>query len=225
MCARHLTVPYEFHCLTENPRGLDPTIHVIPLPNLPGIKSWWSKLYMFSPAIPLQGTILFFDLDVVIFQNINHFFSHNPKTFQIIRDFNRCRVDDWNLSNSSVMRWEKGQLDYLWNEFALDPSRITQHNHGDQDWITKRAKHDINHWPDEWIRSYKWEMMPREQSKTKHEQQWKHQYPPILKNECVEVFDKKQNRYIPEKDRCVAVFHGKPNPAECADSFVVDNWK
>jgi len=23
----------------------------------------------------------------------------------------------------------------------------------------------------------------------------------------------------------VAVFHGQPNPMECADQFVVDNWK
>ena len=23
----------------------------------------------------------------------------------------------------------------------------------------------------------------------------------------------------------VAVFHGQPNPMECADQFVIDNWK
>ena len=27
------------------------------------------------------------------------------------------------------------------------------------------------------------------------------------------------------KDNCVAVFHGQPNPMECADRFVVENWK
>ena len=208
MCARHLTVPYEFHCLTEDSTGLDPDVHVIPLPNRPGIKTWWSKLYMFAPELPIQGTILFFDLDIIIFRNIDCLFGHNPGTFQIIRDFNRCRVKDWKLSNSSCMRWEKGKLDYLWNEFSKDPGAIMTRNHGDQDYITKRADGDINHWPDEWIRSYKWEM----QGKT-HVQ---------VKNGVKYKFEKEPT--ITEENR-VAVFHGKPNPLECGDQFVVDNWR
>jgi len=28
-----------------------------------------------------------------------------------------------------------------------------------------------------------------------------------------------------EPTNSVAVFHGQPNPMECADKFVVDNWK
>ncbi len=55
MCDRHITVPYEFHCLTENKDGIDTGIDIIDLPELPGIKSWWSKMYMFSPAMPLQA--------------------------------------------------------------------------------------------------------------------------------------------------------------------------
>ena len=225
MCDRHITVPYEFHCLTENKQDIDPSINIIQLPEHPGIKTWWSKLYMFSPELPVKGTILYMDLDVVVFRNIDHFFSHNPGEFKIIRDFNRCRVPDWKLSNSSCMRWNTGTMNYLWGEFQNNPSAVMQNNHGDQDWITKRAKDDIRHWPDEWIRSYKWEMMPREQNKTKDGQRWRHQYPPILKSDCVEVFDKKLNQYQQEKNGCVAVFHGKPDPHECADAFVVDNWR
>mgnify|MGYP003317018558 CR=1 FL=1 len=43
MCKRHITVPYEFHCITENPKGLDSHIKTIELPNDPWIKTWWSK--------------------------------------------------------------------------------------------------------------------------------------------------------------------------------------
>jgi len=208
MCARHTTVNYQFHCVTEDPKGLDPDINVIPLPNLPGIKTWWSKLYMFAPELPIQGNILYFDLDVVIFRNIDHLFSHNPNKFMIIRDFNRCRVPDWKLSNSSCMRWEKGQLDYLWNEFIPNPSKVMQNNHGDQDWITKRARDDINHWPDEWIRSYKWEMIGYKDTK-------------IIKGKKY-IFPKSP---VLSEQNCVAVFHGKPDPHECGDSFVIDNWR
>ena len=35
----------------------------------------------------------------------------------IIRDFNRCRIKDWKLCNSSVMRWETGTMNFLWDEF------------------------------------------------------------------------------------------------------------
>lgn len=208
MCARHLTVPYEFHCLTEDPAGLDSDINVIPLPALPGIKTWWSKLYMFAPELPLQGNILFFDLDVIIFRNIDCLFTHQPGTFHIIRDFNRCRVKEWKLSNSSVMRWEKGRLDYLWNDFKDQTSQVMGQNHGDQDWITKRAKDDITHWPDEWIRSYKWEMIGLNNT--------------VFRNGKIHKFNK--DPLITEENR-VAVFHGNPNPMECGDQFVVDNWR
>jgi len=209
MCDRHLTVPFTFHCLTEDPTGIRADINIINLPNLIGIKSWWSKLYMFSPEMPIkQGTILYFDLDVVIFRNIDHLFGWNPGKFSIIRDFNRCRVESWNLSNSSCMKWQAGTLHYLWNEFSNNPSVIMSNNHGDQDFITKRAKEDITHWPDEWIRSYKWEMIGKKDTKIRNGQKYIFQHPPTITQE-----------------NCVAVFHGKPDPHECGDQFVIDNWK
>lgn len=208
MCSRHLTVPYDFHCITENTTGIDPGIDIINLPDLPGIKSWWSKLYMFSNDIKLQGTILFFDLDVVIFKNIDCLFQHQPGTFQIIRDFNRCRVKDWTLCNSSVMRWEAGKLSYLWEDFRHNFTQIMGQNHGDQDYITKRAKQDTTHWPDQWIRSYKWEMIGRKDTKIVQGKKKVFVQPPTIAEE---------NR--------VAVFHGEPNPHNCGDQFVIDNWR
>jgi hypothetical protein len=201
-------VPFEFHCLTEDPQGLDAEIKTISLPSHPGIKTWWSKLYMFSTELPIKGTILYFDLDVIVFNNIDRLFSHNKGQFMIIRDFNRCRVSDWKLSNSSVMRWEAGKLDYLWREFAANPVSVMRSNHGDQDWITKRAHNDIVHWPDEWIRSYKWEMIPRNSR-------------PITKGNK-KVFEHKPSI---QHDNMVAVFHGEPKPSNCGDPFVIDNWR
>ena len=209
MVRRHTTLPYEFHCITDDPKGLDPDINVIKLPNDPCIKTWWSKLYMFAPELPLRGNILFFDLDVVIFKNIDVLFTHNPGKFHIIRDFNGCRVKNWMMSNSSCMRWEYGTMHYLWNEYKRDPNRVTGNNHGDQDWITKRAKEDINHWPDEWIRSYKWEMIGLKDTK-------------LMTKDGKRFF--RTPAKIEEANR-VAVFHGLPNPMECADKFVVENWK
>jgi len=208
MVKRNTTVPYEFHCITDDPTGLDPHIKVIKLPNDPWIKSWWSKLWMFSADFPLQGNILFFDLDVIVFKNIDELFTYNPDKFMIIRDFNRCRVKDWKQSNSSVMRWKPGTMNYLWNDFANNPSQVMQQNHGDQDWIMKRGHQDINHWPDEWIRSYKWEMVGFKNTK--------------IRKGVKHIFQ--QPARITEQNK-VAVFHGEPKPFNCGDDFVVENWK
>ena len=209
MVQRHTTLPYEFHCITENPRGLDPHIHVIPFPkDEPIIKSWWSKLWMFGGHFPLQGNILYFDLDVIIFKNIDELFTKNPNKFMIIRDFNRRRQKDWKVCNSSVMRWISGTMTYLWSDFKLNAQNIMGSNHGDQDWITSRAKGDTNWWPDEWIRSYKWEMIDLGYKAKREGPNW--------------TFDKAP-KIIPENR--VAVFHGNPKPFNCKDQFVIDHWK
>ena len=208
MVKRNTTVPYEFHCITDDPKGLDPHIKVIKLPNDPWIKTWWSKLWMFNKDFPLQGNILYFDLDVIVFKNIDELFNYNPDKFMIIRDFNRCRVKDWKQSNSSVMRWKPGTMNYLWDEFVQNPSRVMQNNHGDQDWIMRRGHQDINHWPDEWIRSYKWEMVGFKNTKIRKGVKHIFQHP----------------ARITENNK-VAVFHGEPKPFNCGDDFVVENWK
>ena len=115
MCKRNITVPFEFHCITDDVNGLDPNIKTIMLPKHPWIKTWWSKLWMFSNEFPLKGTILYFDLDIIIFNNVDNLLTHNPGKFHIIRDFNRCRIKDWKHSNSSVMRWEAGTMNYLYD--------------------------------------------------------------------------------------------------------------
>jgi hypothetical protein len=209
MCKRNINVEYDFHCITDDPKGLDPHIKTIQLPNDPAIKTWWSKLWMFGGHFPLKGNILYFDLDVIIFNNIDNLFTYNPGKFHIIRDFNRCRVKDWKMSNSSVMRWEAGSMNYLWDEFKANASKIMAQNHGDQDWITKRASSDINWFPDNWIRSYKWEMIGLKDTK-------------ILNKDGKKIFRKPAD-ITPENN--VAVFHGEPKPFNCGDDWVVKNWQ
>ena len=209
MCKRNTTMPFEFHCITDDPKGLDPHIKVINFPKQQWIKTWWSKLWMFGPEFPLKGNVLFFDLDVIVFNNIDVLFTHNPDKFMIIRDFNRCRQDDWKQSNSSVMRWTTGTMDFLYDDFVKDYIKIMRHNWGDQDWITKRAKNEITHWPDNWIRSYKWEMIGFKDTKLRDKQgKW---------------FFKKDPTII--SDNKVAVFHGEPKPFNCSDQFIINHWK
>ena len=69
MVKRHTTVNFKFACMTEDAQGLDKDIIVIPLPS--GLPGWWNKPYMYSNDLPIKGTILYMDLDVVIANNID----------------------------------------------------------------------------------------------------------------------------------------------------------
>ena len=207
MVQRNLTIPYEFVCFTEDRKGLDPNIKIIDLFLHPRISGWWYKTYFFNPNIGLKGTLLYFDLDVIIFDNIDKLFDYKPGEFCIIRDFNRSLRPDWNRMNSSIFRLEVGQHRHVYENYIKDPTKARFH--GDQDWIYNQIQTDFEFWPDEWIQSYKWEMRDR--------------------NELVRINGVRNFRTpgVPKiADGCsVAVFHGQPNPHDCIDPWCKEHWK
>jgi hypothetical protein len=209
MVERNLTLPYEFVCFTENKQGIDSNIRCEPLPNLP-INGWWYKPMFFDPNFILKGNILFLDLDLVIFNNINSLFEYNKNKFCIIRDFNRSTVKNFSRMNSSVFKLHTGQHKDVYNEFITDPTQISRKFHGDQDWIYHKIKNDFVFWPDEWIQSYKWEMRGR---------------PLMIRDPQT---GKRNFKDIGEprvlNDTKIAVFHGEPNPQECKDPWVIQHW-
>ena len=122
MVKRNCTLDYEFVCMTENTKGLDPNIKIIPLPS--GLSGWWYKPYMFSNDLPIKGIILYIDLDVVISANIDKLFTYQPTNWCTIRDFTRAMRPKWPKYNSSVVRFKTGELDYVWKDFNSCMGRI-----------------------------------------------------------------------------------------------------
>lgn len=207
MVQRNLTLDYEFVCFTDSSQDIDKRIRIEPLPKMP-VVGWWYKPYFFSQDIPLKGTVLFLDLDIVVFRNINELFTYQPGKFCIIRDFNRKFRPNWDRMNSSVFRLETGMYNSLWEDFKRNPAMHLQKNRGDQDWMYRHVKgHEF--WPDQWIRSYKWEM--RDSTKLTM-LQGKRNFSDIA-DPSLSALNK------------IAVFHGDPNPADCRDPWVIDNWK
>ena len=208
MVRRHCTVPFGFACITEDASHLNQDIKVIPIPKQPGLQGWWYKPWVFSPDLPLEGTIIFLDLDIVIIGNIDSLWTYNTGKFCIIRDFNRSSIKDWSKFNSSIFKFEKGSFDFVWGNLIKDIS-ITRRMHGDQDWIYSQIRHNYMFWPDEWIRSYKWEIRN--------------------KNDVVKVGLKRQFKEVanPQIDprTKILVFHGDPKPEEVQDPIIVDNWQ
>ena len=211
MVKRHCTIDIEFVCLTDNPNGLNPNITSVSLPN--GIDGWWCKPYMFSNDIPIRGTVLYMDLDVVIADNIDHLFTFASDSWSTIRDFTRKQRPSWQKYNSSVVKFQTGKMDYLWQQFKKNQTNYQKRLHGDQDWLYEVTHKDnpATLFPDNWIQSWKWEIrnskdlnynMPRGRRTLRTIE---HVTPP---NGC-----------------CICVFHGDPNPAFCDDPWVKQNWK
>lgn len=207
MVDRNITIPYEFVCFTENTTGLDKNIKTYSLPKLRA-DGWWYKPMFVGADLPLKGTLLFLDLDVIVFKNIDKLFRYQPNRFNICRDFNRSQRKDWNRMNSSVFRVNIGQYDNLWQQFKLNPQAHMQRLRGDQDWMFKHIT-DHQFWPDEWVMSYKWEMRDRRDLKLD----------PVRKRNFVIDAPPKIH-----PDTCIAVFHGEPNPADANDSWVKEHW-
>lgn len=208
MVAKHCTLDYEFVCFTENSAGIDKNIRTEPLPSLP-VKGWWYKPYFFSSKLPINGTLLYLDLDLIVFENIDKFFSYKPEqNFVIIRDFNRINRGNWDRINSSVFRLKTGSKADKYDEFVSNPANAMRRLQGDQDWMYKHCA-PWDYWPDEWVESYKWEMRGRQYlGIVNGVRNFVHPGEPIVKPHT-----------------SIAVFHGKPDIHEVTDQWVLDNWQ
>lgn len=208
MISRNISIDYEFVCFTERPKKLHKNIRIEPLPEL-GVQGWWYKPMFFNPDLPIKGNILYLDLDVIVFQNIDKFFDFETDKFCIIRDFNRHVNPNWKKMNSSCFRLRTGDQSHVYTNYVNDIKNVSKRFFGDQDWIFSQVKENYEFWPDEWIQSYKWEMRGK---------------PPMTRINGVRNFvNPGEPKILPETS--VAVFHGEPNPPQCQDQWVIDNWR
>lgn len=211
MVKRHCTLDFEFVCLTDDSRGIDPNVTILPLPD--HLVGWWCKPYMFSNDLKLNGTVLYMDLDVVIANNIDQLFTFNDN-WSTIRDFTRAMRPQWKKYNSSVIKFNAGQMHHFWEDFSKNQKEHQRKFHGDQDWLydcAERLGQPATLYPDNWIMSWKWEIR---QSKDLNFKLPKGQR--TLRT---------VEHVVPPKDCCITVFHGDPNPANCSDPWVVKNWQ
>lgn len=157
MVQRHCSYNHKFVCLTDDTSGLKSDITTISLQTHKDIHGWWYKTFLFDPKLGLEGSILFIDLDVVIFNSIDKFFDHNPDEFCISRGF---RKDNNNGMNSSCFRFNSGSHQFLYEDFMKNRTSIMSRLHGDQDWIQEQMT-NFSFWPDNWLMSYKWGMVDK----------------------------------------------------------------
>jgi hypothetical protein len=177
--SRHLKRPHQFVCFTDDPQGLDAGVSVYPMPDgdLPLARGdlRWRKLSLFRRDLAgLSGTALFLDLDLVILDDLEPFFSH-PGKFPIIRDMDLFREKPWRrltpkrnhflnrVGNSSVFRFELGEHAYILDNYLRAPNSVQGSYEISQQYQSAQlAEHGhLTYWPRGWCVSFKNDCVPR----------------------------------------------------------------
>jgi hypothetical protein len=201
---RHLYRPFEFHCCTDDDSGLEAGIKIIPFPENPGIQRGWPdilvKLMLLRDGFGgLQGPTLFLDLDVLITGDIDRFFDYKPGEYCIIHNWVNWRKALLGrrpaVGNSSVFRFDAGRSNAVYETFLAEMAQAEDRNsfNTEQAFLT-HAMGKVNWWPEEWVRSYKWNCRP---------------FFPL---------NYVKTPRLPDGCR-ILVFHGRPDPDEALRGF------
>lgn len=143
---RNSSVPFKFHCFTEDSSKLskDVIIHNLPYKKVIG---WWNKLYLFSNEIniPQGETILFVDLDTLITSNVDDILRCTTEGIIVLKNFiyEYLKKNKPNmycpLMGSGLMMWKHGNFNNVWESFIEDSEWISKviARDGDQEWINR----------------------------------------------------------------------------------------
>lgn len=191
MVRRHLALPHRFICLSDDAAGFDAGIEVFPIPDMPvdirGPERGWTKILSFSPTLyDIQGVCLFLDLDLVILDSLDEFFTRDGQVL-IIRDW--LKRDG--TGNSSVYRFEIGKHADVLQNFVAQWPEVKNRYRNEQEFISAELmkKNALDYWPETWCRSFKRHCM----------------WPFPLSLMCIPR--------LPAQARII-VFHGHPHPHE-----------
>lgn len=210
MLCRHLTRPVQLHVYTEASRPVPaPYIkHSLIDWNIGGPKqSWWYKVQLFNSE-NFRGNLLYFDLDIVITQNIDWIWNLKTRHFWAVKDFRYLWRSTAQEINSSMMWWDTTQYDWVWKNFLeLDLKQTMNRFSGDQNYlnsvISQQQRRFFN---TEYVKSWRWQ--------------------------CLDGgYDFKRRIWATPnsgtqltKNTSVLVFHGHPKPHEITDPVVTNNW-
>ncbi len=199
---RHLSRPFRFLCVTDDPSGLDEGIEPHPFPDNPGYEKWpniFSKLAILQDGFAgLEGPTLFLDVDVVIMQDIDCFFDYMPGRNCIIHNWIEWHKTLFRkrpaIGNSSIFRFDAGHSGYIFETFKreFEAANDRRRYPTEQAFLT-HAMQNPCWWPEEWVKSFK--------------------------RTCRPVFPLNLVKAPARPDTKILVFHGNPDPDQAVDGF------
>jgi hypothetical protein len=198
MVKRHTTRCVKFYCFTDDKIGLCADIIPMPMTTL-NVKPDENK-YSYKKEAGLCDDnlgglngqrVFYFDLDIVIVDNIDCFFEYpTSNEFVIINDWN---TKGTHVGQASCYSWVVGELGYIKDYFEENPVEVVEkYFTASQEYLSAKIIErygKLCFWPEEWCCSFRFHCLPKG----------------ILRH----FFKAK----IPDGAK-ILVFHGSPNPHE-----------
>ena len=202
MLSRNCSRPIRLHVYTEPERPVPAHMVKHELASWSVFKGWWYKLQMFNTD-HFAGELLYFDLDVVIVNNIDWIWKLPTSYMWAIRDFKYLWKPSFTGINSSVMWWDTEKYSYVWDRFDLaDVDRYR----GDQDFISAIVETSDRFFFDtKEIQSWRWQAFDGGYDFA----QKRHKTPGT--GTCID-------------NTSVLVFHGSPKPHGVDDVVIKQHW-
>ena len=152
MVKRNTTWDVRFVCFTDDPAGINRQVECQPLPQVAfdaeRIGKYWPKLGLMQEGLGgLTGMTLFLDLDLVVIDSLDPFFTL-PGRFLLIREWKDPALG---YGNSSVVRYFIGMEKAVLERFYDTPPEqiVTRYASKEQNFLT-RAVDDATFWPSDW---------------------------------------------------------------------------
>ncbi|HOZ34587.1 MAG TPA: glycosyl transferase [Tabrizicola sp.] len=163
-------------CMTDDPRGIDPRVGILPLPDEPFAarmeaalatapkRGRLKKISLFRPGLipDHAGPILVLDLDIAITGAVEPLFSHAPGKVCMRREW-RGSSRAPSLGHGSVERFDPALHPYLYDVMARDPEAAVAFGLGSEQTYTSKSADragDLAFYPDAWIASFKYDCRP-----------------------------------------------------------------
>lgn len=156
----HITPPFDFVCLTDNSVGINKAIKIYSVPELgcaPPVKTRgkWRKVALWGKEIgeQIRGTALFLDLDSIIVENIDCYFTFGSPN-DVILERNWARPLS-GLGQTSIFRFPIGKHPEILKNFQKNPQGIADQFQFEQHYITHSTKPFLKFWPRGWTRHFR----------------------------------------------------------------------
>ncbi len=174
---RNTVSEVRFFCMTDDRRGILPSVEFLPLPEesfqkrmeeaqarAPQKHGRLKKISMFRPDLysDIDGPLMVFDLDVVITGNLDEIRDYAPGKVCMRREWH-ATPQNGKLGHGSVERFDPRLHGYLYEFMARDPEAGVELGRGSEQTYTSRcaeARGDFEAFPEEWIVSFKYDCRP-----------------------------------------------------------------
>lgn len=196
MVKRNLSIDYNFTCITDDPKGLNPDMYILTAL----YPKWWSKIQAFNSSLcdefefDDEDHILFIDLDTVIIQDLEPLVDYG---FECLKEVPLVILEDFNRPGgygSALFMLKANSMSFVFEDFKEHSECIMREFAGDQDYLEKVAPF-VSFWPRSWVVSYK-------NSK-----------------------DGAQTLEVLPEEAKVLCFHGPPKNHEVSEAWVRELWK